>query len=212
MKDKQKRIAAAAVLFLGIAYIVIFNLLYEEDTFAVPKANVVYSGSEVIIADETEITQNAFKLTEETANAETVSIVNINTAGIAELITLNGIGEVTAQAIIDYRSINGDFVTTEQIMDVKGIGPAKFEAIREYITVGDKETAVTEFTEPEEEKVNLNTAAKDELMSFDGIGEVLADRIIDYRESFGFRSVEELKNIEGIGDVLYERIAPFARV
>jgi competence protein ComEA len=208
MKDKQKRIAVAAVLFFGIAYIVIFNLLYDEKSVADNKTNVVYTGTEAIIAFQSET------MAETTVYTETVFIVNINTAGITELITLNGIGEVTAQAIIDRRTENGNFTAIEQIMDVKGIGPAKFEAIKEYITVGDESAGETGmlFSETSEMKINLNTATKDELMTIDGVGEVLAGRIIEYRESFGFRSVEDLKNVDGIGDVMYERIAPFAEV
>ncbi|MDR0943561.1 MAG: helix-hairpin-helix domain-containing protein [Ruminococcus sp.] len=206
MKDKQKRIAVAAVLFIGLAYIVIFNLLYDERAVADTKTNVVYTGSEAITAFQSETA------TETTIYTETVYIININTADIAELITLEGIGEVTAQAILDYRTVNGDFTAIEQIMEVKGIGPAKFEAIKEHITVGDEAENKTEVIQAEDKKVNLNTASMDELMTFDGVGEVLAGRIIEYRETFGFRSVEDLKNVDGIGDVMYERLAPFAEV
>jgi competence ComEA-like helix-hairpin-helix protein len=54
--------------------------------------------------------------------------------------------------------------------------------------------------------INLNTATLDELITLDGIGEVIAGRIIEYRETYGFRTVEELKNINGIGDVKYAKI------
>lgn len=56
-------------------------------------------------------------------------------------------------------------------------------------------------------KVNLNTADKDLLMSVPGIGQNLAQRIIDYRrENSGFSSPEELKNIKGITAYRYEKI------
>lgn len=61
--------------------------------------------------------------------------ININTASVDELITLNGIGDVTAQKIIDYRTENGAFYSVEEIMEVSGIGEAKFNAIKNYITV-----------------------------------------------------------------------------
>src|SRR5690606_25448972 len=63
------------------------------------------------------------------------ALVNINTASIAELETLPGIGPALAQKIVDHRAEHGPFATIEAILDVSGIGPAKFEAIRDLITV-----------------------------------------------------------------------------
>jgi competence protein ComEA len=60
--------------------------------------------------------------------------VNINTASSAELETLPGIGPVTAQRILDHRQANGPFAQIESIMDVKGIGPATFEGMKDLIT------------------------------------------------------------------------------
>lgn len=62
--------------------------------------------------------------------------ININTAGVDELMTLNGIGEVRAKAIVDYRETNGLFRTIEEILLVKGIGEATFEKIKNSITTG----------------------------------------------------------------------------
>ena len=57
-------------------------------------------------------------------------------------------------------------------------------------------------------KVNLNTAGVDELDGLPGIGEVLAQRIVDYRTEHGpFHSLDELANVSGIGKSVIERIA-----
>ncbi|NLM49949.1 MAG: DUF655 domain-containing protein [Clostridiaceae bacterium] len=61
--------------------------------------------------------------------------ININTAGKSELMKLKGIGEKTAQAIIDYRNQKGKFTSIEDIKKVKGIGDKKFEEIKDKITV-----------------------------------------------------------------------------
>lgn len=62
--------------------------------------------------------------------------VNINTASISELCTLNGIGESRAESIIAYRETNGEFQTIEEIKNVVGIKDAMFQKIKDNITVG----------------------------------------------------------------------------
>ena len=61
--------------------------------------------------------------------------VNINTANQTELETLPGIGTATAEKIIDYRNKNGKFSSIEDIQNVKGIGNANYENIKESICV-----------------------------------------------------------------------------
>ena len=60
--------------------------------------------------------------------------VDINSADAEELQRLPGIGPVKAQAIIDYRNAYGGFVSVEEIMEVRGIGEATYEKIKDYIT------------------------------------------------------------------------------
>lgn len=61
--------------------------------------------------------------------------ININTAGLSELMQLDGIGEVTAGKIIAYREQHGKFQKEEELMDVSGIGNAKYEKIKDKICV-----------------------------------------------------------------------------
>ena len=62
-------------------------------------------------------------------------IVNINTASIQELTTLNGIGESKAKAIVSYRDKNGKFKAIKDIMNVSGISETLFSKIKNIITV-----------------------------------------------------------------------------
>lgn len=61
--------------------------------------------------------------------------VNLNQAGVEELMTLNGIGETRAKAIIDYRSTQGEFTCIEDIMKIPGIKEGIFEKIKDQIKV-----------------------------------------------------------------------------
>lgn len=76
-----------------------------------------------------------FTLATGTVYAAEPTPVNINTADIATLAQLNGIGESKAQAIIEYRESNGPFKSAEQLSDVKGIGARTLEKNAERITV-----------------------------------------------------------------------------
>lgn len=63
------------------------------------------------------------------------SKININKASISELKQITGIGESTANKIIDYRDNVGKFKKIEDIKEVKGIGDSKYESIKDKITI-----------------------------------------------------------------------------
>ncbi len=70
--------------------------------------------------------------------ASASSPINLNTATVAQLETLPGIGARTAQLIVEHRQKNGGFKKVEELMNIKGIGEKSFLKIKALVTVGDK--------------------------------------------------------------------------
>ena len=88
------------------------------------------------------------------------------------------------------------------------------------ITVDEKSNTVTNNTNenikeelPKDNKISINTATKEELMTISGIGESKAKQIIEYRTSNGlFQSIEDIKNVSGIGDSLFAKIKDYITI
>jgi competence protein ComEA len=70
------------------------------------------------------------------AGSDGGSRVNVNSAGAAELESLPGIGPATAGAIIEHRERNGPFGSVDGLLEVRGIGEAKLEALLDHVAVG----------------------------------------------------------------------------
>lgn len=63
------------------------------------------------------------------------SVINLNSADLAALESLPGVGPALAQRILDWRSTNGQFGTVEQLLEVSGIGAKTLEGFRDRVTV-----------------------------------------------------------------------------
>lgn len=61
--------------------------------------------------------------------------LDLNRASAAQLDELPGIGPATAGAIVDHRERNGPYLTVDDLLDVRGIGPAKLDSLRDLVTV-----------------------------------------------------------------------------
>lgn len=125
------------------------GFLEEADAGWLNQAEILSDGDKVRIysKEETQKMQEA-GMKEESGTAEKsveknqqnqtqdAGKVNINTAFAEELQTIPGIGAAKAAAIIEYREVQGEFKSTEEIQNVPGIKGKTFEKIQPYLTAG----------------------------------------------------------------------------
>ena len=74
------------------------------------------------------------------AKATMASPINLNTATVAQLESLPGIGARTAERIVEYRQKNGSFKKVEELMNVQGVGEKSFLKLKPLITVTPQKT------------------------------------------------------------------------
>lgn len=122
------------------------GLTQEADLSDINLAYLLEDGMKIYIPNQNERQENN-ENAENTAKAENTpsmqiqdtntkqDVININTATQEELDTLPGIGPATAAKIIAYRKEKGKFNNKEEIKEVSGIGEAKYEKIKEYISI-----------------------------------------------------------------------------
>lgn len=118
----------------------------QADVNYVNLAEPVTAGEQIYIPTVDETAEIAFPQggqTESTVGSSGLSEasqpddrVNINTAGKDELMTLPGIGENKAEAIIAYREAQGKFQSTEELMNIRGIKEGVYNKIKNLIIVG----------------------------------------------------------------------------
>lgn len=117
------------------------DILYNSITAVqtVTKAvNTISSGKKKTKTSSTKEMQVSVATIVITDTTETESVnfpIDINSAGIDELKTLDGIGDATASKIIEYRETYGSFKNREELLNVSGIGEKKLEKIYDFIFV-----------------------------------------------------------------------------
>ena len=125
----MKRIKSASTLILSFALLVCIGYIIELKTEPAFNKNSAAMQAAVVTPSATAPPEPT-----PTASASTYK-TNINTADFDELCKLKGIGEVTAQRIIDYRNEYGVFTAIEDLLFITGIGEKTLEQFKNSICI-----------------------------------------------------------------------------
>lgn len=114
------------------------GFLPEAAQEAVNLAMRVADGSKVTIPHQQQTGERDFRWydTEAGGSESSAGLIDINRADVAALMTIPGIGQTRAEAIVSHREMRGPFGSIEEIMEVTGIKDGLYAKIKEYITVG----------------------------------------------------------------------------
>ncbi len=125
---------------------------------------------------------------------------NINLATASDLQTISGIGPVLSKRIVKYRQSLGGFNNKNQLNNVYGLEKEVIDKIWKvfYLASSDKH---------EINKISINSATANDLKKVNGIGDILAERIIKLRErNGGFAIKDELQTVYGLKPEIIERL------
>jgi len=117
------------------------DVLANADTRTLNLARKLNDGEQIYVPAQGEPTPIPPASSSRSSSARTPTAamptgkININTATLAELDMLPGVGATIAQRIIDYRTQNGDFKKLDDLKKVRGIGDALFNQIKDWITI-----------------------------------------------------------------------------
>lgn len=193
------------VIFLIVGYI-------NREKEIIDNTELIEEENESISENETDLEQN---LNSQMNNETTVQNENIyvdvsgcvTNPGVYELKNNQRIFEAVEKAggfckEVDLESINMSLILHDEMkihIYKKGEKSISSSDINNsQLVLNDKDN-----------KVNINTADKNLLMTIPGIGEVKADEIINYRKENKFNTIEDIKNISGIGDKTFEKLKEY---
>lgn len=102
--------------------------------------------------------------------------------------------------------------------DIESVNMAEHIKDEQHIIIGNVDEHIDKSensiqNNKKDNLIDINTADKDELKKLSGIGDVLAQNIIDYRENNGpFKTIDEIKNVSRIGSKLFEKLKSHIKV
>jgi competence protein ComEA len=217
--SKKERIAVAILLVLMSGFIAAPYLYEPENEMPVMSKELAD-----FLAGSNSMENNT--MTSPVVNADTARATkelvlfsfDPNTISL-EAWTRLGINERTARTIINYRNKGGRFRSPADIRKIWGLRKEDAERLIPYVVIAgsNSSTAMTRkapdppsVLQRQSIPIDINTAGVEEWESLPGIGEMLATRVVKFRDKIGgFLSVEHVRKTYGINDSLFSAIVPY---
>ncbi len=136
------------------------------------------------------------------------SKINVNTATVAELDALPGVGKTMAERIVDFVKANGPLKKFSELQKVEGLSGKKLDNLKRSLAVRPVGAAPAS-----PRKLNLNFATEKELDALPGVGKGIAKAIIKLRnDKGGFRSLEDLQDVTGLTEAKFDKFKDLVEV
>ena len=201
LADKKILIKIISVVLILLAALIL--RIHDEG-----KADITIETADT--AAETEYSESSNEISEESNDAEAAQIFvdiggAVNKPGVYQVSddtrlfqVIEMAGGLTEYADADHVN-RASFVEDGQkiIIPVKG---------SEYANDSGTASEYADPTVPDNGLININTASADELKTLTGVGDVTAEKIIEYRSKKAFKSKEDIMSVDGIGSKTYEKI------
>lgn len=135
MNTKTQTMFMIGIALLVMSGILIYVSLSTPGVYKESETTAIQiSSSTETAANSAKSAGSASKSSDNSATAVSYPI-NLNTATVEELVSIDGLGESRASAIIEYRDYLGGYTSVEQIKEISGIGDATYVKLAPYLTV-----------------------------------------------------------------------------
>ncbi|WP_151410477.1 helix-hairpin-helix domain-containing protein [Anaerococcus sp. Marseille-P9784] len=204
MEDKIKDKLIIGLIIALVALLANNFIDQKEDDFSNSKISLFSSDDEFEETEETKEDSN------QTQASETIKVHiagEINKEGVYEVNNGDRLDDLVKRAGGLTKDANSKKINLAMKLEdqMKIYIPSIYDFEDETSSTNDN-LLISDKPSTEIEKININKASKEELMTLPNIGEKRANAIIEYRENSPFEKIEDIKNVTGIGEKFYQSL------
>lgn len=204
MEDKIKDKLIIGLIIALVALLANNFIDQKEDDFSNSKISLFNSDDEFEETEETKEDSN------QTQASETIKVHiagEINKEGVYEVNNGDRLDDLVKRAGGLTKDANSKKINLAMKLEdqMKIYIPSIYDFEDETSSINDN-LLISDKPSTEIEKININKASKEELMTLPNIGEKRANAIIEYRENSPFEKIEDIKNVTGIGEKFYQSL------